>query len=52
MADVARLALARLGSLHAAPSDAMPKEIDFSAGTRGKFYRPDAKLRLPRSSKP
>jgi hypothetical protein len=27
--------------------DAMPKEIDFSGGTRGKFYRPDARLSLP-----
>jgi hypothetical protein len=25
----------------------MPKEIDFSAGTRGKFYRPNARLMLP-----
>jgi hypothetical protein len=27
--------------------DDMPAEIDFSGGTRGKFYRPDAKLNLP-----
>jgi hypothetical protein len=27
--------------------DAMPKEIDFSAGVRGKFYRPNARLNLP-----
>ncbi len=25
----------------------VPDEIDFSTGTRGKFYRPDAKLNLP-----
>ena len=25
----------------------MPAEIDFSGGSRGKFYRPDAKLNLP-----
>jgi hypothetical protein len=27
--------------------DDMPEEIDFSGGTRGKFYRPNAKLQLP-----
>jgi hypothetical protein len=27
--------------------DDMPAEIDFSEGTRGKFYRPNAKLNLP-----
>jgi hypothetical protein len=27
--------------------DDMPDEIDFSGGTRGKFYRPNAKLNLP-----
>ncbi|HEY9050193.1 MAG TPA: hypothetical protein VIQ03_01535 [Gammaproteobacteria bacterium] len=27
--------------------DDMPKEIDFSKGTRGKFYRKDAQLQLP-----
>ncbi len=27
--------------------DDMPAEIDFSGGTRGKFYQPDAKLSLP-----
>ena len=27
--------------------DAMPAEIDFSGGTRGKFYRPGARLNLP-----
>lgn len=25
----------------------MPAEIDFTGATRGKFYRPDAKLNLP-----
>ena len=25
----------------------MPKEIDFSGGLRGKFYRPNVRLRLP-----
>jgi hypothetical protein len=29
------------------PDDEMPAEIDFSAGTRGKFYRPGAALSLP-----
>jgi hypothetical protein len=27
--------------------DDLPAEIDFSGGTRGKFYRPNAKLNLP-----
>jgi hypothetical protein len=27
--------------------DGMPKEIDFSGGTRGKFYRPNIRLSLP-----
>jgi hypothetical protein len=27
--------------------DDMPAEIDFSGGTRGKFYRPKARLNLP-----
>ena len=27
--------------------DDMPAEIDFSGGVRGKFYRPEASLRLP-----
>jgi hypothetical protein len=27
--------------------DDMPAEIDFSKGTRGKFFRPDTKLNLP-----
>lgn len=29
------------------PDDDMPAEIDFSKGTRGKFFRPDARLSLP-----
>jgi hypothetical protein len=32
---------------HARNHDAMPEEIDFSGGTRGKFYRPGARLSLP-----
>lgn len=27
--------------------DSMKKEYDFSKGTRGKFFRPDAKINLP-----
>jgi hypothetical protein len=27
--------------------DELPAEIDFSSGTRGKFYRPAALLNLP-----
>lgn len=27
--------------------DDMPAEIDFSNGTRGKFYRPGARINLP-----
>lgn len=27
--------------------DDMPAEIDFSKGTRGKFFRPNEKLNLP-----
>jgi hypothetical protein len=27
--------------------DAIPKEIDFSGGMRGKLYRPNARLNLP-----
>ena len=27
--------------------DDMPAEIDFCGGTRGQFYRPDARLQLP-----
>lgn len=30
-----------------ADDDDMPAEIDFSGGTRGKFYRPNTKLNLP-----
>jgi hypothetical protein len=29
------------------PDDDMPAEIDFSNGVRGKFYRPNPRLRLP-----
>ena len=29
------------------PDDEMPAEIDFSGGTRGKFYRPGTTLKLP-----
>ena len=28
-------------------NDDIPPEIDFSGGTRGKFYRPNARLNLP-----
>jgi hypothetical protein len=28
-------------------NDDIPAEIDFTGGTRGKFYRPDARLNLP-----
>jgi hypothetical protein len=31
----------------ATPNDDMPAEIDFSKGTRGKFFRPNARLSLP-----
>jgi len=27
--------------------DPLDREIDFSKGVRGKFYRPDMKLRIP-----
>jgi hypothetical protein len=27
--------------------DDLPAEINFSGGTRGKFYRPNAQLKLP-----
>jgi hypothetical protein len=30
-----------------APDDDMPAEIDFSGGTRGKFYHPNASFNLP-----
>jgi hypothetical protein len=29
------------------PEDDLPAEIDFSSGSRGKFYRPNAQLNLP-----
>jgi hypothetical protein len=29
------------------PQDDIPHEIDFSGGSRGKFYRPNARLNLP-----
>jgi hypothetical protein len=29
------------------PDDDLPAEIDFSSGTRGKFYRAGANLKLP-----
>ena len=33
---------------HAGPlDDDMPAEIDFSKGTRGKFFKPSARLDLP-----
>ncbi len=33
---------------HAGPlNDDMPAEIDFSKGTRGKFFKPGARLDLP-----
>ena len=28
-------------------NDEMPAQIDFSKGTRGKYAKPDAKLKLP-----
>ena len=28
-------------------NDDIPAEIDFSGGTRGKFYQPNARLNLP-----
>jgi hypothetical protein len=31
----------------ASPHDDMPAEIDFSKGTRGKFFKPGAALNLP-----
>jgi hypothetical protein len=31
----------------ASSNDNMPAEIDFSKGTRGKFFRPNARLSLP-----
>lgn len=35
-----------MGKAHT-PDDDIPAEIDFSKGTRGKFYHPGAKLNLP-----
>jgi len=32
---------------HSAQNDDMPTEIDFSKGSRGKFFRPGTKLNLP-----
>ncbi len=32
---------------HTIHDDDMPAEIDFAKGTRGKFFRPGAKLNLP-----
>jgi hypothetical protein len=32
---------------NAAEDDDLPAEIDFSGATRGKFYRPGARLNLP-----
>jgi hypothetical protein len=34
-------------AIPASNGDIMPKEIDFSGGKRGKFYRPNARLMLP-----
>jgi hypothetical protein len=34
-------------AMRASKDHAMPKEIDFSGGTRGKFYRAGARLSLP-----
>lgn len=36
-----------IGPLTTQSHDDMPAEIDFSGGTRGKFYRPGAQLQLP-----
>lgn len=36
-----------MSQAHAPHDDDMPAEIDFSGGTRGKFYRPGATLNLP-----
>ena len=35
------------GSNSSSGDDDIHDEIDFSGGTRGKFYRPNAKLNLP-----
>lgn len=36
-----------MSQAHDPHDDDMPAEIDFSGGTRGKFYRPGATLNLP-----
>lgn len=36
-----------MSNTHTPPDDEMPSEIDFSGGTRGKFYRPGTTLNLP-----
>jgi len=33
--------------MQANPNDDMPAEIDFSKGTRGKFFKPGAAVNLP-----
>ena len=32
---------------HTNPNDEIPAEIDFSKGTRGKFFKPGAAINLP-----
>ena len=32
---------------HDAADDDLPAEVDFSAGTRGKFFRAEAQVKLP-----
>jgi hypothetical protein len=41
------MAMTTAAPLPPSRDDEMPNEIDFSGGTRGKFYRPDARLSLP-----
>ena len=36
-----------MNTTHAVHDDDMPAEIDFSTGTRGKFFRAAARLNLP-----
>jgi hypothetical protein len=36
-----------MSETHPSNDDEMPAEVDFSGGTRGKFYRPGATLALP-----
>lgn len=36
-----------MSQAHDPHADYMPAEIDFSSGTRGKFYRPGSTLNLP-----